>query len=263
MRCCRSAMILYKYASIGATRQIIESGRIGFTRAGFFNDPFDRPHVPSPPTADPISGIFEDIHATVKSHLWEERTAILSLTRSFSNALMWAHYAEGHTGAVIEINVEHAGFTDIEKNMIPAQFGTVVYSRHRSNGPFVSSFDEGVVVGATHQFVLSHYEKWQRLFLTKPLEWAYEEEVRVAKCLGGLEPHGNPTNESGNCTVIDLGNRPLHCFEFPREAITRVFVGARTSGTEVAALEEEFGGLTIVRAALDDERFEIRFQGIQ
>ncbi|MCY3813880.1 MAG: DUF2971 domain-containing protein [Gammaproteobacteria bacterium] len=256
-------MILYKYASIGATRQIISTGRIGFSRAGFFNDPFDKPYVPSPLTPDPISGIFEDTHATTKSYVWEERTGILSLTRSYSNALMWAHYAEGHTGAVLEINVEKAGFTDIETNLIPAQFGTVVYSRHRLNWPFVSDFDEGIAVGETHRFVLSHYEKWQRLFLTKPLDWAYEEEVRVAKCLGGLEPHGNSTNESGNCTIKNLGNRPLHCFEFPREAITRLFVGARASATEVAALEEECGELTIVRAALDDERFEMRFQGIE
>ncbi len=256
-------MILYKYASIGAARQIFSTARIGFSRPGFFNDPFDRPHVPLPATTDSISGVFEDIRATAKSRLWEERTAILSLTRSYSNALMWAHYADSHGGAVLEINVEHAGFTDVGTNMIPAQFGTVVYSRHRSNGPFVSNFDEGIVVGATHHFVLSHYEKWQRLFLTKPLEWAYEEEVRVTKCLNGLEPHGNSTNESGNCTTIEIDNRPLHCFQFPREAITRLFVGARVSDTEVAAVKEECGELTIIQAALDDDRFEMRFQAMQ
>ena len=255
-------MILYKFTSIGAARQIISFGRIGFSRPGFFNDPFDRPHVPSQPTSDPISGVFENIRATAKNYLWEERTAILPLTRSHSNALMWAHYADGHTGAVLEKNVEHAGFTDITTNMIPAQFGTLVYSRHRSNDPFVSNFDEGIVVGATHHFVLSHYEKWQRLFLTQPLEWDYEEEVRVAKCLDGLGPQGNSINESGNCTIIDIDNRPLHCFEFPRNAITRVFVGARVSGADVATLKEECGDLTIIQATLDDKRFEMRFQAM-
>ncbi len=256
-------MILYKYASISAARQIFSSARIGFSRPGFFNDPFDRPHVPTSATTDPISGVFEEIRANAKSHLWEELTAILSLTRSYSNALMWAHYADSHAGAVVEINVERAGFTDIGTNMIPAQFGTVVYSRHRTNGPFVSNFDEEIVVGATHRFVLDHYEKWQRLFLTKPLEWAYEEEVRVAKCLNGLEPKGNSANESGNCTTIEINNRPLHCFEFPREAITRLFVGARVSGTEVAALKEECAELPVIQAALDDVRYEMRFQAIQ
>ena len=161
-------MILYKYTSLATARRILTSTHIGFSRPGFFNDPFDRPVAIPVPTEDPISGMFADVGAQLKSRIWEKQTAILSLTRSPANALMWAHYADGHRGAVLEINVDVAGFTDVGGNMIPAQFGTVIYSRSRPIEPYFSTFTGGVVVGATHHFVLSHYEKWQRLFLTNP-----------------------------------------------------------------------------------------------
>ena len=155
-------MLLYKYTSLAAARQILTSERIGFSRPTFFNDPFDKPVAMPDPTEDPISGMFANLRAQIKSQIWVQETGILSLTRSATNALMWAHYADGHRGAVLEINADTAGFMDEKRNMIPAQFGSVIYSRGRPIGPYFSTFTEGIVVGATHHFVLSHYEKWQR-----------------------------------------------------------------------------------------------------
>ena len=252
-------MILYKYTSLATARRILTSTQIGFSRPGFFNDPFDKPVATPVSTEDPISGMFADVGAQIKGHIWEKKTAILSLTRSPTNALMWAHYGDGHRGAVLEINADVAGFTDVGSNMIPAQFGSVIYSRSRPIGPHFSTFTEPVVVGETHHFVLSHYEKWQRLFLTKPLEWAHEEEVRVAKCLNGLDSSGSSSNESGNCTIVDVDGRPLHCFEFLKNAIARVFVGARVDEVAAAKLDKEYPDISVCRAVLDDTRFEIRF----
>ena len=172
---------------------------------------------------------------------------------------MWAHYADGHSGAVLELDMVKAGFTDEEKNMIPAQFGSVIYSRSRQRGPYVSKFGVGVKVGGTHNFVLEHYEKWQRLFLTKPLDWAYEEEVRVAKCLQGLDSEGVSCNESGNCDVISISEmeRPLHCFAFPVDAILRVVVGERANEAEVTKLKKEFPTISVWKATLDAAQYEI------
>ena len=174
-------MILYKYTSLETVRRILEFARIGFSRPGFFNDPFDKPIATPVQTHNPISEIFANVAAQVKSTVWEQNTAILSLTRSPKNALMWAHYADNHRGAVLEIDASAAGFTDEKTNMIPAQFGSVVYSRSRQIGPYSSTFQESVNVGATHCFVLDHYEKWQRLFLTKPLDWAYDRFDNVKR----------------------------------------------------------------------------------
>ena len=252
-------MILYKYTSLETAKQILDSARIGFSQPKFFNDPFDRPIAVPVATEDPIRGVLADFGAQIKSEIWGEHTAILSLTRSPTNALMWAHYAHGHHGAVLEINVEVAGFTDVKRNMIPAQFGGVIYSRSRSTGQYLSVFTEGISVGETHHFVISHYEKLQRLFLTKPLEWSYEEEVRVVKCLKGVSSDGSSTNESGNWTILDVDKRPLHCCEFPRNAIGKLFIGAKVDKNTVADLSAEFPDVSVHRAVLNAVRFDINF----
>ena len=195
-------MILYKYMTLETAQKVLVTNKIRFSRASFFNDPFDTPVATPVPTENPIDGMFADIGAQGKSNVWEQNTALLALTRTANNALMWAHYADSHGGAVLAIDTAIAGFLDVDTNMIPAHFGSVVYSRHRPSGPYGSKFETAVQVGKTHQFMLNHYEKWQRLFLIKPLEWAYEEEVRVAKCIEGLKP-GNSVNKSGSWSVID------------------------------------------------------------
>ena len=250
-------MILYKYTSLETAQKILENALIGFSRPSFFNDPFDKPVATPVPYDNPIDGKFSGIRAQIKSQIWEKNTAILSLTRSPTNPLMWAHYSDRHRGAVLEINTHDAGFTDIKSNMIPAQFGSVIYSRSRPPGPYYSTFNESVEVGGTHHFVPDHYEKWQRLFLTKPLEWAYEEEVRIAKCLKGLESQGSSSNESGDCIIEEFDDRPLHCFGFPRNAITKVFIGARADKSVVTEWSDKFPSVSVCLVKLDDDRFEI------
>ena len=250
-------MILYKYTLLDTAEQVLDSAHIGFSRPSFFNDPFDKPVATLGPYENPIEGMFSGIRAQIKSQIWEKNTAILSLTRSPTNPVMWAHYSKGHRGTVLEIDTHAAGFTDIKTNMIPAQFGSVIYSRSRPTGPYFSTFNEGIEVGGTHHFVLSHFEKWQRLFLTKPLEWAYEEEVRIVKCLKGLESQGSSTNESGNCTIKMIDDRPLHCFEFPRQAITKLYVGAQADKSIVTELSDKFPDVSVCQVKLEDTRFEI------
>ena len=159
-------MILYKYTSLNTARRILDNSSIGFSRPSYFNDPFDRPVATLVPNRNPIDEKIAAIAADLKSRVWEQNTAILSLTRSPKNALMWAHYADEHRGAVLKIDANVAGFTDERTNKIPAHFGSVIYMRRRQSEQYFSTFQEGVKVGSTHQFVPSHYEKWQRLFLS-------------------------------------------------------------------------------------------------
>ena len=153
----------------------------------------------------------------MKSTIWETNCAVLSLTRSAANALMWAHYADSHRGVVLEIDAVAAGFADLATNFIPAHFRSVIYTKRFNDGPYLSKFEGGVTVGQTHHFVLEHYEKWQRLFLTKPLDWAYEEEVRVVKCVHGV------------VSVDQVGGAPLYRFDVPPQAITALIGGVRAT----------------------------------
>lgn len=255
-------MILYHYTKLDAARKILASGRIAFSTLGSSNDPFDTPVAIPEPVDDPIRDLLADHLASVKSHVWRTSTAILSLTRSPDNMLMWAHYADSHRGAVLEIDTDIAGFTNAENNMIPAHFGSVIYARRRSMEPYSSAFVERLRVGATYSFVPDHYEKLQRLFLTKPLEWAYEEEVRVAKCVKAPNSEGMSSDQSGNCEIVEANGRLLHCFEFPKDAINKICVGAKAQEAEAADLAEEYPGITVFRAILNDIRFEMSFKQV-
>ena len=255
-------MILYHYTKLDAVRQILASGRFAFSTLGASNDPFDTPMAIPEPVEDPIRNLLAGHLASVKSHVWQTSTAILSLTRSPDNMLMWAHYADSHQGAVLEIDADIAGFTNVENNMIPAHFGSVIYARRRSMEQYSSTFVEGLRVGATYSFVPDHYEKLQRLFLTKPLEWAYEEEVRVAKCVQSSHSEGTWAYLSGNCEIVETNGRLLHCFEFPKDAVKKLCVGARVQEDEAADLAEEYPDITVFRAVLNDIRFEMSFKQV-
>ncbi len=253
-------MILYHYTSLKTAHSILSGGRIGFSRPIYFDDLFDRPAA-IPESTDPFDALLERPHQELKSSIWADRSVVLPLTRSPTNGLMWAHYADGHRGAVIEFDVNTAGFMDEKTNLIPAQFGSVVYSSRRPDHPYTSSSAEGVVVGGTHHFVISHYEKWQRLFLTKPLVWAYEEEVRVVKCLDGVEDQDDESiNESGDWKIICCKKRPLHLCRFPVNAIQRVVAGARVTPPEARKLVAACGEIPLCRAHPEASKFSIELQ---
>lgn len=176
---------------------------------------------------------------------------------------MWAHYAQSHRGAVIEIDAAAAGMTDANTNMIPAHFGSVVYVSRFNAAPYQSKLTGvSVAVGATHNFVLDHYEKWQRLFLTKPLDWAYEEEVRVVKCVKGVKGQAVET-ESGVFSVFP-GNdgTEVHAFHIPPEAITGVTVGLRASAKDLAELKALHPGIAFTKARLLGSAYAISLASV-
>ena len=183
-------MILYKYVSSYEGRRILEKASLRFTQPEYFNDPFDLPAYPEDERTNPDDGIFSRLRTRGKNLAWQTNTGILSLTRTPTNPLMWAHYADKHQGIVIGIDVVQAGFTNEKTNLVPAQYGSVIYVSCRQKQPFFSQPGTGLVVGGTYHFPHDHYEKLQRLFLHKPLCWSYEEEVRVVKCLKGVSQDG-------------------------------------------------------------------------
>jgi hypothetical protein len=219
-----TTMILYKYVPFDDGKRILENGSVRFTQPEFFNDPFDLPYYPREASANPVGGIFDRLHTMGKEEIWKKNTGILSLTRTPTNPLMWAHYADKHRGIVIGIDAIAAGLTDEKTNLIPAQYGSVIYVSQRQEQPFIGKFRTGLSVGSTHHFPHDHYEKLQRLFLHKPLCWAYEEEVRVVKCLKGLS-HDNPSNPSGYFKVLGKEQEELYLYLLPPEAITEVYFG--------------------------------------
>lgn len=230
-------MILYKYVPFAIGEKILERQSGLFSSPKTFNDPFDTPYYPEEPTNDPASAIFARLRTIGKNSVWAENTGILSLTRTPTNGLMWAHYADSHQGMVIGFDAGSAGFTDEASNLIPAQFGSVIYVSRRDTGPFISKTKTPLGVGITHHFPADHYEKLQRVFLHKPLIWSYEEEVRVLKSLEGIDEDCAQT-PSGTFTVISTGERRLHLYRLPQGSISEVYFGIRVDLSQAEAMAD-------------------------
>jgi hypothetical protein len=175
---------------------------------------------------------------------------------------MWAHYAEMHRGMVIGIDAVAAGFTQEESNLVPAQFGSVIYVSRRPMQQFVSKAQTPLAVGATHHFASDHYEKLRRIFLHKPIYWAYEEEVRVLKCLSGLSDTGG-VNPSGDFKIIKAKDRLLHLLALPKGALKEVYFGLRSADSPTDDLYYEAKkidpNLKIFECQLDDGAFTVEF----
>jgi hypothetical protein len=144
-----SKMILYKYVSFEVGSKILECSSVRFTQAKFFNDPFDLPTYPESKGDNPVEGIFAKLHTMAKQFIWADNTGILALTRTPTNPLMWAHYADNHRGLVIGIDAEAAGFAEEKNNLIPAQYGSVIYVSKSQDQPFVSKPQSALGVGTT------------------------------------------------------------------------------------------------------------------
>ena len=224
-------MLLYKYVSLEALRKILETNSLGFTRLSDFNDPFDIPVAPPVPPGEKELGIASLFRGEMKSWIYENFYGALSLTRSPENKLMWSHYADEHRGAVIEIDAPKAKFNCLSKNFIPAFAGSVIYSSIPQMNRYHSDFSTIIKVGKSHDFHVDHLEKLQRLFLSKPLDWAYEEEVRVVKCLEGKPDKLEEkefSNKSGEFNAIQIGDRKMtYCFKMPEGSIRSVILGSR------------------------------------
>lgn len=220
-------MILYKYVSHSTGMKILQNGSVGFTQPCHFNDPFEvEAAYPSTEGSNHLDVTLNGIRNWGKKSIWKENTGILSLTRQPLNPLMWAHYGCKHKGMVIGIDSSITEFTCEETNLVPIQYGSVIYTNKKPDSPFLSNPTESIEVGGTFHFPKGLLERLQRMFLCKPACWAYEEEVRVAKCLKGIED--SDSIKSGTFTRINVDGRPLHLLNLPKGVIKEVYIGARS-----------------------------------
>jgi hypothetical protein len=221
-------MILYKYVSLEAGMRILQNNSIGFTQPSYFNDPFEvEAAYPVRHNSNPVDGFFSTLRNELKKNTWKTNTGILSLTRQPLNSLMWAHYGLEHKGMVVGIDCAINEFTDEKTNLIPVQYGNVIYTNVKPNSEFLTKPTEAIEVAGTFHFPRGQLERLQRMFLYKASCWAYEEEVRVAKCLKGIET--NSSIKSGDFCTIEVSGRPLHLFQLPIGAIKEVYIGTRAS----------------------------------
>lgn len=171
--------VLYKYYSYTGGKAALKSQNLGFRKPEFFNDPFELTALSN--SVGPISK-----QETLKRRIdqLKDQTAILCLTRSAVNPLMWTHYADQHQGFVIGYDTSGPFLNSPEYNLITVDSGDVLYTNTKT--PFALNLDSMEVLNGVYQHAMGFEAAAdralaRRLFLTKHASCVYEEEVRIVK----------------------------------------------------------------------------------
>jgi hypothetical protein len=138
---------------------------------------------------------------------FNDNVGILSLSAIADNELMWAHYADSHSGLVLCFDEKHSFFN----------------RRRTENDEFyflreVRYSDRPAVSLATID--------GDALLITKGTKWSYEREWRM------LVPLRDATRS------LTIGGDTVHLFAFPPDALQGVILGAHASLDTEAALEK-------------------------
>jgi len=226
-------MSLFKYITMDRT-SILTDGLIRFSQFGALNDPFEMaPRYPA-------LFIAEDDELRER---WDyacqrfiDTHGILCLSESPDNALMWAHYADNHTGLVLEFDENHPFFDQRFSSSMPTRhLLQVMYQRNLPLLPFPLPYAEDLFA----------------FWLTKTSDWAYEREWRMAL----------PLDQAAS--VLEATPYSVHLFRLPLEAILGVILGARMPPSEkmrIVALirsQPQLQHVTLYQATLDETTFSV------
>jgi hypothetical protein len=130
-----------------------------------------------------------------------EDFGILSLSRSYTSLLMWAHYASDNTGYVI-------GFDEI--NLFSNQYNI--------EGNFVHPYK--VMYSDNIQFVKFKESNWKnKLLCQKPIEWAYEQEERFF--LSGMNLAKSKYEDNFGAKIV--------LYDFNPNSVLKIFIGCKAS----------------------------------
>jgi hypothetical protein len=261
-------MIIYKYVDAATLKLILTSQRIGFAHPIDFNDPFDQPRVSREAYQYEYHSLFDNMPMTTDAQVaraeeaWG-KCAVSSFTRTHDNVLMWAHYADKHAGAVIEIDASVAGLMSTEL-LIPVQFGSVIYMKRPnpdlSPARGFQSLGSQTARAGENRFEIDNYERLQRLFLTKSIPWSYEEEVR-AVCPPfeyGWDDNGFSFNNKWQKFTKSNG-RPIYCFGIEPKSIKRVYAGLRYTDIDYLREEGSKQNFDVMIPDAKSDGYEIRF----
>ena len=250
-------MSLYKYVKFKDLKRILD-GSIRFTQPGAFNDPFEMVpelHVPeefgsqevpilfslTAPRREPTVGALDDDFESAYSsdqnsrsilYLLNGEIGILCLSKNGSSLLMWSHYADGYSGAVVEFDETHEFFSGHFE---------MKYSEHRPKMD-IASYTDGDEPTPIAELCV------------KAKEWEYEKEVRVVKRLA-------------DCRCVDTANDfPIYVMDVPSDCIKSVILGERMPvchQREIWDLLKDMENVSLFLDAVSNWGYEFRREPIK
>ncbi|WP_031437784.1 DUF2971 domain-containing protein [Methylobacter tundripaludum] len=165
-----------------------------------------------------------------------KKLGVLSLSRTFSNLLMWSHYAENHRGFVIGLDETHEFF-------------------HQGDCEGISTFPHKVSYTTQRSITCAgDIDAYEKILCEKPTDWAYEEEVRVFRNF----------TENTKISAPDLAGYPVYLFVLPKECIKNIYIGAHAQ----PELKEKILGFIrshnlcadLYETKMSSTRYELKFE---
>ena len=169
-------------------------------------------------------------HAIYKA--FSENVGLLSLSEIHDNELMWAHYADRHTGLVLCFDEQHAFFN--RRRTENDEFYFIRKVRYSDDPPVSLANIDG-----------------DALLITKGTNWSYEREWRM------LVPLNDATRS------VPISGDTVHLFAFPPDALRGVILGVNTALDKEAEIKSllsrpQLQHTKMTRAMLDPESRSIR-----
>ena len=187
----------------------------------------------------------EDLLPNLRERIYDlhYNAGILSLSETPDNLLMWAHYAAGHTGFVLELdssneffrsNVSLPGFAKPER---------VEYKIERPRMTVEETSEEAAM---------------QEIFFVKGSDWEYEKEWRYLKNL--TDAHKK---------IINTNSPDVYLFRLPPKCIIGVILGCYSSMElankflDLRRDNPEFGHLQIQQARTSQTDYGLEIKEIE
>jgi len=170
---------------------------------------------------------------SILEQVFDKLIGILCLTESPTSLLMWAHYADGHQGFVVELDPESPFFDQ--------RLGPEDDLRHLRK---VIYRDERPALVLTEVTDFSP-------FLTKGQDWSYETEWRMMMPLAKAS------------RTIDEGPTAVHLFAFPRSMVRRVIFGCRMADSKKTEIRQiihatpQYKDVYFAEAQIDETRYRL------
>ncbi|WP_084679877.1 DUF2971 domain-containing protein [Curvibacter lanceolatus] len=138
-----------------------------------------------------------------------ENIGIFSLTETNNNELMWAHYANSHTGFAVGFDTETNFFS--RRSNDPKLCGELTNVFYSDKAPTVY-FEPGVM------------EIPKNLFFTKTTKWSYEREWRLIRMLSAAD------------SVVD---NKIHLFKVDPPSVVSIIFGQKFPEAEKESIKNE------------------------
>jgi hypothetical protein len=182
-------MKVYKYmpthilnkdnGKVNLLKYIFEDKTLWFSNPLKFNDPFElRPNIKNIIVSDKGNMLVDTfssyINDTNQAHKFYyasmkpllDNVGILSLSGNKEHLAMWAHYADNHKGLVLEFEKNHWFFNDLK---LPS-YMQVLHGLEKVT----------YILRENRKSINSNEHLTKETFLTKSIDWEYEDEYRMS-----------------------------------------------------------------------------------